>query len=215
MLPTCIKFFSVFFVRACCDFDTEHPAPPAGTTQPKVHPIQPTFRLDAGPTMLSLDGDVPDSKSLKSGNSSSRNNSLTFGSSTNTEDLEVPMNSEDLNHMLENTTDKLELTQILLRLQSSCRSAAINLVHVQQSLKESVQATTSTTKESLEYHTSNLASYSAIVSAAVNASTTLTTHHETVKRKLHELEHLSTKIQRLKIIATNIEKHILEADADL
>ena len=162
--------------------------------------------------MLSLDGDVPDSKSLKSGNSSSRNNSLTFGSSTNTEDLEVPMNSEDLNHMLENTTDKLELTQILLRLQSSCRSAAINLVHVQQSLKESVQATTSTTKESLEYHTSNLASYSAIVSAAVNASTTLTTHHETVKSKLHELEHLSTKIQRLKIIATNIEQHILDAD---
>jgi hypothetical protein len=163
--------------------------------------------------MLSLDGDVPDSKSLKSGNSSSRNNSLTFGSST-AEDLEVPMNSEDLNHMLENTTDKLELTQILLRLQSSCRSAAINLVHVQQSLKESVQATTSTTKESLEYHTSNLASYSAIVSAAVNASTTLTTHHETVKSKLHELEHLSTKIQRLKIIATNIEKHILEVEED-
>lgn len=170
--------------------------------------------------MLSLDVglDVPDSKSLKSGNSSSsssRNNSLTFGSST-IEDVDVPLNSEDLNHMLENTTDKLELTQILLRLQSSCRSAAINIIHVQQSLKESVQATTSTTKESLHQHTSNLASFSAIVSAAVNASTTLATHHETVKNKMHELEHLSTKIQKLKIIATNIENHILslgEADS--
>jgi chaperonin cofactor prefoldin len=185
--------------------------------------------------MLSLDG-VPPSKpilgndlledtstravrinSLESSSSNlSRTNSLTFGGTRSRENS--VSSSEDLDVLLENIDDKFELTAALTRLQTNCNSVAMKLVHLQDELKESVSTAAATTTDSLQKHSDSLQSYSTIVSAAIQASTTLTTHHKMVKSKLNELEKLSTKIQKLKILATTLERHIeslTTADEDI
>jgi len=179
--------------------------------------------------MLSLDGtptpcdtvEPIDRRPSRTGTDSSLNSqlsSLTFGATSNrSRDSSISSTDDlDLDTLMlaaeqtttENTTDILELTQVLARVQSACRSVAINLVHVQEELKLAVTATTTTTSNSLQQHLTNLADTKTIVAAAVRASQSLTSHHNTIKIKLHQLEQLSMKIQQLKILAATIESNL-------
>ena len=175
--------------------------------------------------MLSLDGEATTGSllSLSNGESpgeqrnrtrtDSSQHSLTFGGTRSRDNsvgsvTDVP---EDLDTFLLHNSpqDKLELTAILTRLQSSCQSIAINIVHVQEELQTSIQTTTQLTSSSLDQHTSNLSDYASIVAAAVRASLSLPSQHVAIKTKMNELERLSSKIQQLKIFATTLEQHIL------
>ena len=167
-------------------------------------------------SLLSLsDGESPDEQRNRTRTDSSQH-SLTFGGTRSRDNsvgsvTDVPEDHEDLDTLLlhNNTTDKLELTAILSRLQSSCQSIAINIVHVQEELQTSIQTTTQLTSSSLDEHTSNLSDYASIVAAAVRASLSLPSQHVAIKTKMNELERLSSKIQQLKIFAATLEQHIL------
>ena len=172
--------------------------------------------LDGEPTgLLSLDdGRPPVGQRNRTGTDSSQH-SLTFGGTlsrsrdSSVESITDIVQEEDLNTLLHNnTTDKLELTAILTRLQSSCQSIAINIIHVQEELQASIQTASQLTSSSLDEHTNSLSDYSSIVAAAVRASTSLTSHHAAIKIKMVELERLSSKIQQLKILAATLEQHI-------
>tara|TARA_B100000780_G_C21007687_1_gene403404 strand:+ start:298 stop:819 length:522 start_codon:yes stop_codon:yes gene_type:complete len=166
--------------------------------------------------MLSLDGEPvsPVEERTRTGTGSSINSlsSLTFGATQRSRENSAS-SIEELNLDLlniEKTTDVLELSNVLASIQSSCRSVSINLIHVQEELKNSIAATTSETAESLDQHSTNLSIKASIVTASVKAATMLTSHHVVIKTKLKELEALSSKIQSLKIVAARIEKHIVD-----